>query len=98
MNTKEIIVAISEKTEIPQYKVRKVIDALKEVVIETTERDEEVHYRNFFIFKAKQVAERRGTHLGGTNAGKSWVKPAHKEIVAKLSLNLKERFLNKDDE
>ncbi len=60
MNKSDLIVAVSEKTEMPKKDVEKIVNAVIESIIETVKSDEKVQLVGFGTFERRYRAERQG--------------------------------------
>lgn len=92
MNKKELLKAISEKTEQTQGVIDAIITAYVEVLFETLKADKDatVTLPKVGTFKVKHVPEKTGTIMLGDNKGGKWVKPAHDEIAFTIAKSVKE--------
>lgn len=91
MNKNELVTALVEKVEMLKAKdVEAVLAAYADVVIRTLEDNnaEKVVLPGLGSFKVKDIPERKGISALGDK--KEWVKPAHREIIFKISKNVKE--------
>ena len=85
----DLVKTVSDKSNVPQYVVKEVIDKLRETVYETVKSGEGVKIMGLVTFEIKERRERKGKTYLGDNAGKEWVVPAHREVVAKIAKKIK---------
>ena len=82
MNKFDFITALSQKTEIPKYKVRKIIEAMPEVIADAVKSGNKIVIREFGTFKLKEVASR--PYLDKKTGKTKYSKP-HREIKFQIS-------------
>lgn len=87
MNKKELVAAIAEKTEVKKDDVKKVVDALTEVITEEIKNGEKVQLVGFGTFEAVERPEREG-RVPGTD--QTMVIPASKSPKFKAGKALKD--------
>ena len=92
MTKAEMNKKVSEVTGLSQKDVDAVIAAYVGVVIDTlrADRDEKIALGGIGSFKVKNVPERSGKIMLGEKKGEVWTKPAHDEIIFKISSSVKE--------
>ena len=91
MTKNEMISAVSAHLDdVTKKTVEEVIGAFADVVVDTLtdNRDEKITIPGIGTFKVKHVSERSGVTALGDK--KPWTKPAHDEIVFKVSKTVKE--------
>lgn len=91
MKKTELINAIAERTGATKKDTGAILEALGEVILETLKNDvdEKITIAPLGSFKTKNVPERTGKVMMGASKGETWVKPAHTEIVFKVSKTVK---------
>jgi DNA-binding protein HU-beta len=85
----DLVKTVSDKSNVPQYVVKEVIDKLRETVYETVKSGEGVKIMGLVTFEIKERRERKGKTYLGADKGKEWVVPAHREVVARISKKIK---------
>ena len=83
LTKKEIIIAISEETGIPQVDVKRVIQRAFAQIIESLKSGKTIELRNFGVFKVKQRAPRRGRN---PKTGQEVPVPPRRVVVFKPGL------------
>lgn len=88
----KILKNVAEKAEVSQKIVDTVLTAYTEVVTEILSKDknEKVALPGIGTFSVKHVDERSGIVQLGESKGSIWTKPAHDEIVFKITKSVKE--------
>ena len=86
----DLVKKVSNITEVSRKDTEAVINALSEVIADTLSADktEKITLPGIGTFKVKHVSERSGVTALGDK--KPWTKPAHDEIVFKVSKTVKE--------
>jgi len=88
MTKKEIVTRISDRTDMKQVEVKKVIQMALDIIVESLSGGETVELRNFGIFKVKSRKPRLGRN---PKTGES-VRILGKKVVAfKAGLVMKEK-------
>ncbi len=88
MTKKEIITKISDRTDMKQVKVKKVIQMALDIIVESLSKGETVELRNFGIFKIKSRKARLGRN---PKTGESVKIPGKKVVAFKAGLAMKEK-------
>lgn len=89
MTKKDIILRISDQTALKQIDVKKVVQATFDCILEGLARGEKIELRNFGVFKVKQRKPRIGRN---PRTGAVVPVPAHKSIIFKSGLEMKQRI------
>lgn len=85
---KDIVMKVSNDTNVAQIDVKKVVQRTLDVVVESLERGETVELRNFGVFKVKS---RRGRIGRNPRTGQEVQVPEKKVVVFKPGLILKSK-------
>lgn len=88
MTKKDIVIKVSNDTNVAQIDVKKVVQKTLDVVVESLERGETVELRNFGVFKVKN---RRGRIGRNPRTGEEVQVPEKKVVVFKPGLILKHK-------
>ena len=88
MTKKDIVMKVSNDTNVAQIDVKKVVQKTLDVVVESLERGETVELRNFGVFKVKN---RRGRIGRNPRTGEEVQVPEKKVVVFKPGLILKSK-------
>ena len=88
MTKKDIVMKVSNETNVTQIDVKKVVQKTLDVVVESLARGETVELRNFGVFKVKN---RRGRIGRNPRTGQEVQVPEKKVVVFKPGLVLKNR-------
>jgi nucleoid DNA-binding protein len=88
MTKKDIVMKVSNDTNVAQVDVKKVVQKTLDVVVESLERGETVELRNFGVFKVKN---RRGRIGRNPRTGEEVQVPEKKVVVFKPGLILKSK-------
>ena len=88
MTKKDIVMKVSNDTNVAQVDVKKVVQKTLDVVVESLERGETVELRNFGVFKVKN---RRGRTGRNPRTGEEVQVPEKKVVVFKPGLILKSK-------
>ncbi len=83
LTKKEIIIAISEETGLPQVDVKRVLQRAFSHIIESLKAGKTIELRNFGVFKVKQRASRRGRN---PKTGQEVPVPPRRVVVFKPGL------------
>ena len=86
MTKKDIVMKVSNETNLTQIDVKKIVQRTLDVVVESLERGETVELRNFGVFKVKT---RRGRVGRNPRTGQEVQVPEKKVVVFKPGLILK---------
>lgn len=86
MTKKDIVMKVSNDTNVAQVDVKKVVQKTLDAVVESLERGETVELRNFGVFKVKH---RRGRLGRNPRTGQEVQVPEKKVVVFKPGLILK---------
>lgn len=86
MTKKDIVMKVSNDTNLTQIDVKKIVQRTLDVVVESLERGETVELRNFGVFKVKQ---RRGRLGRNPRTGDEVSVPEKRVVVFKPGLILK---------
>lgn len=85
---KDIVMKVSNDTNLTQIDVKKIVQRTLDVVVESLERGETVELRNFGVFKVKS---RRGRLGRNPRTGEEVSVPEKKVVVFKPGLILKQK-------
>ncbi|MSR77325.1 MAG: integration host factor subunit beta [Candidatus Omnitrophica bacterium] len=88
MTKKDIVIKVSNDTNLTQIDVKKIVQRTLDVVLESLERGETVELRNFGVFKVKT---RRGRLGRNPRTGEEVSVPEKKVVVFKAGLILKHK-------
>lgn len=88
MTKKDIVMKVSGETNLTQIDVKKIVQRVLDVVVESLERGETVELRNFGVFKVKS---RRGRLGRNPRTGQEVAVPEKKVVVFKPGLILKQK-------
>lgn len=88
MTKKDIVIKVSNDTNLTQIDVKKIVQRMLDVVVESLERGETVELRNFGVFKVKA---RRGRLGRNPRTGEEVAVPQKKVVVFKPGLILKSK-------
>lgn len=86
MTKKDIVIKVSNETNLTQIDVKKIVQRTLDVIVESLERSETVELRNFGVFKVKN---RRGRLGRNPRTGEEVAVPEKKVVVFKPGLILK---------
>ena len=86
MTKKDIVMKVSNDTNVAQIDVKKVVQRTLDAIVESLERGETVELRNFGVFKVKS---RRGRIGRNPRTGEEVQVPEKKVVVFKPGLILK---------
>ena len=93
MTKKDIVMKVSNETNLTQIDVKKIVQKTLDAIVESLERGETVELRNFGVFKVKS---RRGRVGRNPRTGEEVPVPEKIVVVFKPGLVLKHRV--KEDE
>lgn len=88
MTKKDIVIRVSNDTNLTQIDVKKIVQRMLDVISESLERGETVELRNFGVFKVKS---RRGRIGRNPRTGQEVTVPEKKVVVFKPGLILKQK-------
>ena len=88
MTKKDIVMKVSNDTNVAQIDVKKVVQKTLDAIVESLERGETVELRNFGVFKVKS---RRGRIGRNPRTGEEVQVPEKKVVVFKPGLILKHK-------
>jgi len=88
MTKKDIILKVSDATNLKQIDVKKVVQKTFDFIIEALTRGEKIELRNFGVFKIKQRKSRTGRN---PRTGQVVPVPPRKVVVFKPGLEMKHK-------
>ncbi|OGX40882.1 MAG: integration host factor subunit beta [Omnitrophica WOR_2 bacterium RIFCSPLOWO2_01_FULL_41_12] len=88
MTKKDIILKVSDATNLKQIDVKKVVQKAFDCIIEALVRGEKIELRNFGVFKIKQRKSRTGRN---PRTGQIVPVPPRKVVVFKPGLEMKKK-------
>lgn len=88
MTKKDIVIKVSNDTNLTQIDVKKIVQRTLDVILESLERGETVELRNFGVFKVKI---RRGRLGRNPRTGQEVSVPEKKVVIFKPGLVLKHK-------
>ena len=88
MTKKEIVTGIADRTDIKQVDVKKVVQLILDIIVDSLSKGETVELRNFGIFKVKSRKARLGRN---PKTGESVQIPEKKAVTFKAGLVMKEK-------
>lgn len=86
MTKKDIILKVSDETNLKQIDVKKVVQKTFDCIVEALARGEKIELRNFGVFKVKQRKSRTGRN---PRTGQVVPVPPRKVVVFKPGLDMK---------
>ncbi len=89
MTKKDIILKVSDETNLKQIDVKKVVQKTFDFIIEALVRGEKIELRNFGVFKIKQRRSRTGRN---PRTGQVVPVPPRKVAVFKPGLEMKQKI------
>ena len=89
MTKKDIILKISDETNLKQLDVKKVVQKTFDYIIQALVRGEKIELRNFGVFKTKQRKSRTGRN---PRTGQVVPVPPRKVVVFKPGLEMKKKI------
>jgi len=89
MTKKDIILKVSDETNIKQIDVKKIVQKTFDYVVEALSRGEKIELRNFGVFKVKQRKSRTGRN---PRTGQVVPVPPRKVVVFKPGLEMKQKI------
>lgn len=90
MTKKDIILKISDETQLKQIDVKKVVQKTFDYIVEALARGEKIELRNFGVFKLKQRRSRTGRN---PRTGQIVPVPPRKVVVFKPGLEMKKKVI-----
>jgi nucleoid DNA-binding protein len=88
MTKKDIILKVSDETNLKQIDVKKVVQKTFDCMVDALVRGENIELRNFGVFKIKQRKSRTGRN---PRTGQVVPVPPRKVVVFKSGLEMKKR-------
>jgi len=89
MTKKDIILRVSDETNLKQIDVKKVVQRSFDCIVEALVRGEKIELRNFGVFKIKQRKSRTGRN---PRTGQVVPVPPRKVVVFKPGLEMKKKI------
>ena len=89
MTKKDIILKVSDASNLKQIDVKKVVQMTFDFIIEALARGEKIELRNFGVFKIKQRKSRTGRN---PRTGQVVPVPPRKVVVFKPGLEMKKKI------
>ncbi len=90
MTKKDIILKVSDETNLKQIFVKKVVQKTFDYIVEALARGEKIELRNFGVFKIKQRKSRTGRN---PRTGEVVPVPPRKVVIFKPGLEMKKKVL-----
>ncbi len=88
MTKKDIILKVSDETNLKQIDVKKVVQRILDCIVEALVRGEKIELRNFGVFKIKQRKSRTGRN---PRTGQVVPVPPRKVVIFKPGLEMKKK-------
>ena len=88
MTKKDIILRVSDETNLKQIDVKKVVQKTFDYMVDALSRGEKIELRNFGVFKVKQRKSRTGRN---PRTGQVVPVPPRKVVVFKPGLEMKKK-------
>ena len=88
MTKKDIILRVSDETNLKQIDVKKVVQKTFDCIVEALARGEKIELRNFGVFKIKERRSRTGRN---PRTGQVVPVPPRKVVVFKPGLEMKQK-------
>ena len=88
MTKKDIILRVSDETNLKQIDVKKVVQKTSDHLVDALVRGEKIELRNFGVFKIKQRKSRTGRN---PRTGAVVPVPPRKVVVFKAGLEMKQK-------
>jgi nucleoid DNA-binding protein len=89
MTKKDIILKVSDQSNLKQIDVKKVVQKTFDCIIEALARGEKIELRNFGVFKIKQRKSRTGRN---PRTGQVVPVPPRKVVIFKPGLEMKHKI------
>jgi len=86
MTQAEFVKAVAEKTGLTQKDVKRVINAMADVIVDVVKEGDTVKLADIGTFKMKEVPEKKARN---PKTGEEITVPAHKKLVFKVSKKYK---------
>jgi len=88
MTKKDIILRVSDETNLKQIDVKKIVQKTFDYIVDALSRGEKIELRNFGVFKIKQRKSRTGRN---PRTGQVVPVPPRKVVVFKPGLEMKKK-------
>lgn len=88
MTKKDIILRVSDETNLKQIDVKKIVQKTLDYIVDALSRGEKIELRNFGVFKIKQRKSRTGRN---PRTGQVVPVPPRKVVVFKPGLEMKKK-------
>ena len=89
MTKKDIVLKVSDETNLKQIDVKKIVQKTFDCIIEALIRGEKIELRNFGVFKVKQRRSRTGRN---PRTNQVIPVPPRKVVVFKAGLEMKQKI------
>ena len=89
MTKKDIVLKVSDETNLKQIDVKKIVQKIFDCIIEALIRGEKIELRNFGVFKVKQRRSRTGRN---PRTNQVIPVPPRKVVVFKAGLEMKQKI------
>jgi nucleoid DNA-binding protein len=89
MTKKDIVLKVSDETNLKQIDVKKIVQRTFDCIIEALIRGEKIELRNFGVFKVKQRRSRTGRN---PRTNQVIPVPPRKVVVFKAGLEMKQKI------
>ncbi|MFH1191483.1 MAG: HU family DNA-binding protein [Candidatus Omnitrophota bacterium] len=89
MTKKDIVLKVSDETNLKQVDVKKIVQRIFDCIIEALIRGEKIELRNFGVFKVKQRKSRTGRN---PRTNQVIPVPPRKVVVFKAGLEMKQKI------
>lgn len=89
MTKKDIILKVSDESNLKQIDVKKVVQKTFDCIVEALVRGEKIELRNFGVFKIKQRKSRTGRN---PRTGEVVPVPPRKVVIFKSGLDMKQKI------
>lgn len=89
MTKKDIVLKVSDETNLKQIDVKKVVQKTLDCIIDALIRGEKIELRNFGVFKVKQRRSRTGRN---PRTNQAIPVPPRKVVVFKAGLEMKQKI------
>jgi len=88
MTKKDIILRVSDETNLKQIEVKKIVQKTLDYIVDALSRGEKIELRNFGVFKIKQRKSRTGRN---PRTGQVVPVPPRKVVVFRPGLEMKKK-------
>jgi len=95
MTKKDIVLRVSDETNLKQIDVKRVVQRTFDCIVEALVRGEKIELRNFGVFKIKQRKGRTGRN---PRTGTVVPVPPRKVVVFKPGLEMKKKVIGRSSE